>query len=90
MARNAIHPLKLWRRTQRVDGKEMQGSYAAAHVGVSPSSWSFWENGQKVPSPEQMRRIYIFTRGQVRPDHFHDITAWRAELNATIAAAEAA
>lgn len=80
MGINAIHPLKLWRLTQRVNGKEMQGSFAAAQVGVSPSSWSFWENGQKVPSPEQMRKIFIFTRGQVRPNDFYGVAAWRAEL----------
>lgn len=87
---NAIHPLKLWRLTQKVGDEKMSATYAAQAIGVAVSSWSVWENGQKVPSPEQMRKIYMLTRGQVRPDHFHDIAAWRQALCQSVSEADAA
>lgn len=59
----------------------MSITYAARQVDVNPSTWHAWENGNKIPDRHYMRLIFIFTRGQVRPDHFHDLPQWRAELS---------
>ncbi len=70
---SAIHPLALWRMTQVVDGKIMRQGFCCDQIKVSPSAWSDWEAGKKIPDPESMAKIYLFTNGKVRPDHFYDL-----------------
>jgi hypothetical protein len=72
-AASTIHPLALWRMTQVVDGKIMRQGFCADQIKVGGSAWSDWEAGKKIPDPESMAKIYMFTLGMVRPDHFYDL-----------------
>ncbi|WP_414902479.1 hypothetical protein ACMT1E_04415 [Sphingomonas flavalba] len=84
MAQRRTHPLKLWRLTQRLEDTQTGASRAwrvadaAAAFGVSFQTWRGWEMypdepGHRRPDMVNMERLYIFTRGQVRPDHFHNL-----------------
>lgn len=78
------HPLKAWRETQRVwDDKRkinrpMKISDAARSLAIPYQTWMAWERyrgepGHRMPSPENQQSIFKMTRGQVRPDHFHNL-----------------
>lgn len=52
---------------------EITQTQLAKACGVSVNSANRWVNGQHVPAPEMMVRIYVWTNGQVRPDDFYDL-----------------
>jgi hypothetical protein len=52
---------------------------------VPYQTWRAWERyedeeGARRPDASNMRDLYLFTNGQLRPDHYYDLDAWRAEL----------
>lgn len=46
---------------------------AAAGVGTVRQTWYDWETGRRIPDRTYMPRIYGFTKGVVRPDHFYEL-----------------
>lgn len=53
-------------RQQNLDPDAM----AAVIGGVSASGVRKWANGERVPRPEQMRRVMEVTNGAVEPNDF--------------------
>ncbi|HEV2747724.1 MAG TPA: helix-turn-helix transcriptional regulator [Allosphingosinicella sp.] len=94
------NPLEAWRRTQRVwdhgrrEWIEMSVAEAARRCGVPYQTWHAWEKPRedpsaRVPDDGNLKRLFLFTNGQVRPDHFFPIDEWRGELAALAEAAAA-
>lgn len=91
-AARRVHPLKAWRMTQRVaEGRSgtrtMKRSDACRAFGVPFNTWDGWERyedegGHRKPDPANMRRLFLFTRGAIRPDHFYSVDEWRRALAA--------
>lgn len=95
-AARRVHPLKAWRMTQRVEigpraWRMMKISDACRlysdFVGriVLPQTWHGWElypdeRGHRKPDPANQEGLFLFTRGEMRPDHFHPIDEWRRKL----------
>lgn len=88
-----IHPLKAWRLTQRHwdhgrrEFRSVSIVEASRDFGVPPNTWTGWERyadepGARVPDRENMRKLFLFTRGQVRPDHFYDLPELRGAISA--------
>lgn len=87
--RRRTNPLMAWRMTQsepeRGGKRLMRVADAARGIGVPYQTWDGWEKdegepGHRKPDPENMRRIFLFTRGAIRPDHFYPIGEWRRQL----------
>jgi hypothetical protein len=95
-ATRRVHPLKAWRMTQLVDAgprerRMMTVSDAcrlySEFVGrtVLPQTWHGWERyddepGHRKPDTANQEGLFLFTRGAMRPDHFHPIGEWRRKL----------
>ena len=59
-----------------LEAKRMTYEAAAAQIGgVSRSAVEKWCRGERVPMPEQLRRIYEVTNGEVTPNDFVLVTA---------------
>ncbi|HEX8400498.1 MAG TPA: helix-turn-helix transcriptional regulator [Allosphingosinicella sp.] len=90
--RDITNPLKAWRETQRrlhhrTREPEVLGiTEAAKAIGVPYQTWRKWEMGDAIPDRDNMKKLFLYTRGQVRPDHFYGL----AELRGAIGAAERA
>jgi hypothetical protein len=60
---------------------------------VPYQTWMAWERyddepGARLPSRAYMEKLFLFTRGAIRPDNFYPIGEWRRQL--AEAAADAA
>lgn len=82
----AIHPLAAWRRFRGLSIAQAARDYGA-FVGrpIAYQVWRGWEADAgaphgRVPQWDDMRGLFLFTRGQVRPDHFFDIAPLRRML----------
>lgn len=42
----------------------------ASELGVTPNAVRRWVDRTRTPSPDQMRAIFLATKGAVRPDDF--------------------
>lgn len=62
--------MRVWREGQV---PKMTLDAAAAAVGTVRQVWFDWEMGRNIPSRTFMPRIFAFTRGDIRPDHFYDL-----------------
>jgi hypothetical protein len=91
-----INPLKAWRLSQRrIDHRTKEAvtwtiADASRAFKVPYQTWMAWELDEgepnfRRPDAENMKKLFVFTRGQVRPDHFFNLP----ELRAALAAAEA-
>jgi hypothetical protein len=70
MGSGDVHPLRAWREAQQ---PRMTLDAAAAGVGTVRQTWYDWETGRRIPDRTYMPRIYGFTQGVVRPDHFYEL-----------------
>jgi hypothetical protein len=93
MATRHTHPLKAWRMTQRVwiaarkEYRTMTITDAATKFGVPYQTWMAWEKFEdearfRRPDGANLKKLFLFTKGAIRPDHFHPIDDWREELAA--------
>lgn len=57
-------------------------AYCASRCGVGESAWRYWENGDKDPTAENKKAIFLLFNGAVRPDDFYPVAQWQAELEA--------
>jgi hypothetical protein len=64
--------------------REMRGlsvEVAAAENGVTPTCWRYWERDfasgkkRKIPGPDNISRLYVWSHGQVTPHDFYDLPA---------------
>lgn len=46
---------------------------AAQQTGVTPECWRYWENGQKIPSRENMSELFLWSLGNVTPNDFYSL-----------------
>jgi hypothetical protein len=81
-------PLAAWRKTQRrlnhrtKEPETLTQARACREFGVAQPVWRAWEMQPgsqefKMPDPRNMVKIFVFTRGQVRPDHFYKLPRLR-------------
>lgn len=91
MSRPLTNRLKAWRLTQRVyddklrSWRTMRVADAARAYGCPYNTWDAWEKdegepGHRKPDDANSKKLFLFTGGAIRPDHFHPIDEWRAEL----------
>jgi hypothetical protein len=50
------------------DGRKLPASTFAQRMGVTTATVLRWANGNLIPSPAAMRKMFDVTNGQVRPD----------------------
>tara|TARA_R110000823_G_scaffold277136_1_gene395677 strand:- start:230 stop:427 length:198 start_codon:yes stop_codon:yes gene_type:complete len=53
---------------------EQQGitlAVAASALGVTRQAVNLWVKGKRIPRPEQMARIQMWTGGEVKPQDFY-------------------
>lgn len=72
------------------DAARQYGSFVGRPVAYN--TWMAWERyadepAARLPDRENMRGLFLFTRAQVRPDHFYQLEELRAKLAGDAAAA---
>ena len=63
-------PLGKWRTTNRISRATF-----AAEIGVSYDAVRLWELGERMPSPNLMKRIMRYTEGEVTANDFYESAA---------------
>ncbi len=56
-------------------------SEMAEQTGFSQSACSMWAANQRIPSRENMQKIFAYTGGEVTPNDFFNINDNEKELN---------
>lgn len=88
---------RVWNPAKRAS-ETMSITHAAHRFGVPYQTWHAWEREDgdplwREPDRANKKKLFLFTGGALRPDHFHPIDEWREELRrraeAEAAAAEA-
>lgn len=53
----------------------------AKQTGFTQPCCSMWAAGQRIPSRENMQKIFAYTNGEVTPNDFYSINENEKELN---------
>lgn len=64
-----------WRRRRGLTQLQLSDALA-----TTLSSVCRYENGTRIPEPEMMRKIYVFTEGSISPDNFYDLPELQVSL----------
>tara|TARA_R110000796_G_C14355655_1_gene412171 strand:- start:420 stop:617 length:198 start_codon:yes stop_codon:yes gene_type:complete len=54
-----------------IKGKGLALASAATALGVTRQAIDLWIKGKRIPRPEQMARIQMWTGGEVKPQDFY-------------------
>jgi transcriptional regulator with XRE-family HTH domain len=46
----------------------------AEELGVAQSNIASWENGIRIPTKDNMQRIVAYTKGEVQPNDFYEVS----------------
>lgn len=89
----AKHPLRAWRERQmvwdeqRTCRRRMRLKDVTRLYGIPFNSWFNWElfpgePGFRRPEEENMKQLFLITKGEITPDLYYPVKAWAAELDA--------
>ena len=64
--------LKDYRTKNKLSCSELARKIGVHSINPATNVWR-WENGQRMPRKEEMKKIYIGTEKQVQPNDFYDL-----------------
>ena len=64
--------LKDYRTKNKLSCSELARKIGVQNINPATNVWR-WENGQRIPRKEEMKKIYIGTEKQVQPNDFYDL-----------------
>ena len=64
--------LKDYRTKNKLSCSELARKIGVHNINTATNVWR-WENGQRIPRKEEMKKIYIGTEKQVQPNDFYDL-----------------
>ena len=64
--------LKDYRTKNKLSCSELARKLGVQNINPATNIWR-WENGQRIPRKEEMKKIYIGTEKQVQPNDFYDL-----------------
>ena len=64
--------LKDYRTKNKLSCSELARKIGVHNINPATNVWT-WENGQRIPRKEEMKKIYIGTEKQVQPNDFYDL-----------------
>jgi len=68
--------LKEYLQTKKKSIADMARDFDVAHCVVR-----VWATGERMPTPENMQKIFAYTGGEVTPNDFYNIDETKKELN---------
>ena len=63
--------LKDYRTKNKLSCSELARKIGVQNINPATNVWR-WENGQRIPRKEEMKKIYFGTNKQVQPNDFYD------------------
>tara|TARA_R100001443_G_scaffold85206_1_gene91823 strand:+ start:730 stop:936 length:207 start_codon:yes stop_codon:yes gene_type:complete len=64
--------LKDYRIKNKLSCSELARKIGVQNINPATNVWR-WENGQRIPRKEEMKKIYLGTEKQVQPNDFYDL-----------------
>ena len=64
--------LKDYRTKNKLSCSELARKIGFQNINPATNVWR-WENGQRIPRKEEMKKIYLGTEKQVQPNDFYDL-----------------
>ena len=64
--------LKDYRTKNKLSCSELARKIGVQNINAATNVWR-WENGQRIPRKEEMKKIYLGTEKQVQPNDFYDL-----------------
>ena len=64
--------LKDYRTKNKLSCSELARKIGVHNINPATNVWR-WENVQRIPRKEEMKKIYIGTEKQVQPNDFYDL-----------------
>ena len=56
-----------------LDSKKKKIADMARDLGVAHCVVRVWVTGERIPTPDNMQKIFAYTNGEVTPNDFYDI-----------------
>ena len=72
LSERKIMKLKDYRTKNKLSCSELARKIGVQNINPATNVWR-WENGQRIPRKEEMKKIYIGTEKQVQPNDFYDL-----------------
>ncbi len=57
-----------------IKDKQITQEQAAKELGVPQATVSYWVRGVKIPTPDNMKKIVEWSKGEVQPNDFYGIS----------------
>ena len=68
---HSVHEVR-YRIKNKLSCSELARKIGVQNINPATNVWR-WENGQRIPRKEEMKKIYLGTEKQVQPNDFYDL-----------------